>query len=39
MKKIHDMGTLSAFEKEALAKMVPELEGSIVKGTKFVRGQ
>ena len=38
MKKIHEIGSLSAFEKEALDKMVPELEASIQKGVKFVRG-
>lgn len=38
MKKIHDIGPLSGFEKEGLEKMVPELEGSIQKGVKFVRG-
>lgn len=38
VKKIHDIGALSAFEKEALDKMVPELEASIQKGVKFVRG-
>lgn len=37
VKKIHDIGPLSAFEKEALDKMVPELEASIQKGVKFVR--
>ena len=38
VKKIHDIGSLSGFEKEGLDKMVPELEGSIQKGVKFVRG-
>jgi malate dehydrogenase len=38
VKKIHEIGSLSGFEKEGLEKMVPELEGSIQKGVKFVRG-
>ena len=39
VKKIHDAGVLSAFEKDTFTKMVPELEASIQKGVKFVRGQ
>ena len=39
VKKIHDVGPMSAFEQDTFNKMVPELEASIVKGVKFVRGQ
>jgi hypothetical protein len=38
VKRIHDIGSLSVFEKDALDKMVPELEAAIQKGIKFVRG-
>jgi len=37
VKKIHEAGTLSTFEKDTFTKMVPELEASIQKGVKFVR--
>ena len=39
VKKIHEAGTMSAYEKETFTKMVPELDASIQKGIKFVRGQ
>jgi len=39
VKKIREPGAMSAFEKDAYQKMTAELEASIQKGIKFVRGQ
>lgn len=35
--KVHPLGPLHEFEKQALDKMIPELESSIAKGIKFAR--
>lgn len=34
--KIHDIGSMSDFERKGLAEMMPELKGQIEKGVKFV---
>jgi len=37
IKEIHGLGPLSDYEKEGLAKMLPELQASIKKGIEFVK--
>ncbi len=38
VEKIHDLGALSAWEKDLLEKCVPELKANIEKGVAFVKG-
>jgi malate dehydrogenase len=38
VEKVHDLGPLSDYEKEALKAMMPELHSSIQKGVEFVKG-